>query len=880
MKIVVKQSALCTFTAWLLTVAIFTASISIPVSAQTSLINDDAVSDQIETDNESAPEGLSEDEDGNIIRGRGDDFKSPQASELRKLREEALKQKLAGKKSGKVHQVAKGQFVELELEKNDRVFVIIAEYGDKAGIGTTAAPLSPNPGPAHNNILEPNRELNNSTIWQKDYNSDHYRDMYFNKMRKYYETQSSGRYTINGDVTEWVKVPFNGSRYGANSMGDRGAWTFIADAINTWTQAKLASGMTLEEVTAYLKTFDVADRYDYDKDGVFNEPDGYIDHFQIVHAGDGEETGGGVLGADAIWSHRWFAWSNRRGVNGPSFFKNGGVEFGGGYGANPNGGTVGSSGSSLSSANPTTTANVTYAYPVTSTGIFVGDYTIQPENGGLGVFAHEYGHDLGLPDQYDTAGGDNSTGFWTIMSSGSYLGDGHTDVGTRPGDFSAWDKLQLGWLNYDQATAGVYSEHKLGPAETNTKKAQALVIPLPPEKNDFFLYDPVVGKLNYGTKAYWGGMADNLDSNMTRTLAVPAGTSTLNMRLQYNIENNWDYAYVSVSNNGGATWTNLAGTYLGGTNGTTVTSLTNNNHLTTLSTGNKQNLGNGITGSSAGAWRLASFNMTPYAGQQVQLRLRYKTDENTTLSGILADEITFAGVVDGAENADSPWTMNGFKVTNGVEASNAPHYYIAEFRQYRTYDETLQTGPYTYGRIAPFTGIVDHYAYQEGLLITYWDTAQADNNTSAHRGEGRSIPIDAHPEPLRRVVEKGGKTWTFSPWTSRVQSYDATFGLNPTDALKIPFRGTLSGAVTDTGCMNPVSTTNTATPPVTTTTTLCEFWTEYPSQPGVPVFNDMNSYWSTATPAAGVIVPRTGTSIRIENTSARNTFMKVLVNGE
>jgi immune inhibitor A len=878
MKFAFKRSNPSAFTAWLLTVLMFTTPLTGLVRAQDIQTGDVSFEEQNDAVAPHVPEGLSEDEEGNIIRGRGDDFKSPQAAEQFKLRQEALKQKLAGKKSGKIHQVAKGQFVELERERNDRVFVIIAEYGEKSGkLPTTTAtpaptPLSTIPGPSHNQISQPDRSTDNSTIWQSDYNSDHYRDMYFNKMAKYYQTQSSGRYTINGDVTEWVKVPFNGPRYGDNRMGDPGAWTFIADAINTWTQAKLDSGMTIEEVTAYLKTFDVWDRYDYDKDGNFDESDGYIDHFQIVHAGDGEETGGGALGSDAIWSHRWFAWNNWRGINGPSFNRNGGVEFGGGWGANPTGATVGSSGALVlhpQNSNDPNAANVANAHPAARTGIWVGDYTIQPENGGLGVFAHEYGHDLGLPDQYDTTNAaTNSTAYWTIMSSGSYLGDGQTDVGSTPNDFSAWDKFQLGWLNYDTAAAGVYSDHKLGPAETNTKKAQALVVSLPEDKNVLNVHDPIN---KYGTKAWWSGKGDSLDTNMIRSIAVPLGTSTaapiLNMRLSYNIESNWDYAYVSISTNNGATWTNLAGTYL---NGTAQSALTVNTNLATSLTGNKQNLGNGITGSTNGAWRLASFNMNAYRGQTVLLRLRYKTDTNTSLSGFVADEITFNNTtyIDGAEAGDNGWTLNGFKATTGIESSNAPHFYIAEYRQYRTYDKGLQTGPYVYGQSASgLPSWAHHYPYQDGLLITYWDWDQANNNVSQHRGEGRSIPIDAHPDPMRYVAEKDGQTWTFNSYlSSSVQSYDSTFSLEPTDPISIPFAGILPGTIE--GCQPSGQNSR------------CQLWAEFPSLPAVPVFNDSNSYWSTLTPTAGVIVPNTGTTIRIVNTSAHGQFMQLQVNGE
>ena len=57
-------------------------------------------------------------------------------------------------------------------------------------------------------------------------------------------------------------------------------------------------------------------------------------------------------------------------------------------------------------------------------GIWAYNYTINPEDGDIGVFCHEFGHDLGLPDEYDYSSttGDATSGFWTLMASGSWLG--------------------------------------------------------------------------------------------------------------------------------------------------------------------------------------------------------------------------------------------------------------------------------------------------------------------------------------------------------------------------------------------------------------------------------------------------------------------------
>ncbi len=267
------------------------------------------------------------------------------------------------------------KYYEFPLDKTDQVFTILASFG-----GT---------GPAANEIPAPNRNTDNSTYWVPDFSKAHFEELFNGEgesFKNYYLEQSGGRYTAINNVQDWVTVPGNAAFYGANPHEDEGgSWDFITDSANSWYAAQKTQGKSDAEINAYLQTLDQWDRYDYDGDGDFNESDGYIDHFQAVHAGEGEEAGGGAQGDDAIWSHRWYVNQDDYGDTGPVEAP----EFGG--------------------------------TRIGTTDFWIGDYTVEPENGGLGVFAHEYGHDLGLPDFYDTNGGENGTSFWSLMSSGSWL---------------------------------------------------------------------------------------------------------------------------------------------------------------------------------------------------------------------------------------------------------------------------------------------------------------------------------------------------------------------------------------------------------------------------------------------------------------------------
>ncbi|MGC5017166.1 immune inhibitor A domain-containing protein [Micromonospora sp. DT47] len=740
------------------------------------------------------------------------DLPNPLEDKRRALRQEGLSEVLSGEakaqkingstvvkvgktqvegqtaRTAKAAALTQDQYVELSRERTDRIFVILAEFGNERHPSypdQDTDPDTPGPirfdGPLHNEIPAPNRAVDNSTVWQADYNADHYRKLYFGtgqgdeSLKQYYEAQSSGRYSVDGEVTDWVKVKYNEARYGRSggqpcaSNVCTNTWALVRDAANEWVADQKAQGRSDEEIAADVKAMDQWDRYDHDQDGDFNESDGYIDHFQIVHSGGDEADGDPYQGEDAIWSHRWYAFASDQGRTGPEDFPAGGTQIG-------------------------------------NTGVWIGDYTIQPENGGRSVFYHEYGHDLGLPDDYNViSGGDNNNEHWTLMAQSRLGAKNDGGIGERGGDLGAWNKLQLGWLDYEVIVAGQKRTLELGPQEYNSPKAQGAVVVLPDREYTF-----QNGKPFEGTKQYFSGNDDDLNNTMTRTIDLTGKTSAaLSMKGRYNIEEDFDYLFFEASTDGGQTWSTLPGT-------------ANGKALKEISAGRFA-----LDGSTDDQWVDVNIPMNAVAGNVVQFRLRYQTDGGLSAGGFYGDAITVTAdgqtlLTDGAEAGANGWTLNGWSAVEETYTRMFDNYYIAGNRSYVSYDQYLKTGPYFFGYANTRPDTVDHYAYQQGLLISYWNLRWADNDTFAHPGEGRNMIIDAHPRPIYNL--------TGNAWRARVQVYDAPFSLKKADSFTLHINSQ----------------------------------PQYiRGQAAQPLFDDTQKYWYAELPNHGVKLPATGTKIKV-----------------
>jgi immune inhibitor A len=80
-------------------------------------------------------------------------------------------------------------------------------------------------------------------------------------------------------------------------------------------------------------------------------------------------------------------------------------------------------------------------------------YFVHGQRSEIGVYCHEFGHALGLPDLYDTRDGGTinaGPGNWSLMGTGVYGGDGHSPQ--YPTHMGAWPALFLGWTETLQPT--------------------------------------------------------------------------------------------------------------------------------------------------------------------------------------------------------------------------------------------------------------------------------------------------------------------------------------------------------------------------------------------------------------------------------------------
>lgn len=205
-------------------------------------------------------------------------------------------------------------------------------------------------------------------------------------MKDFYIENSYGQFEFSGEVSPY---PSSGR-----------AWHRLAGSYDYWSEYygfEHSQELAEEAVKAADPYVDFASFDNDGPDGIPNsgDDDGAIDAVYVVHAGPGYEENH----CGRIWSHMSVTYYETND-------------------ASANGGKI-----------------------------RLERYSVQPEEHcygsliNIGVFAHEYGHILGLPDLYDYDYDSRGVGRWSLMAAGSWNGGG-----ASPAHFDAWCKSKLGWV--------------------------------------------------------------------------------------------------------------------------------------------------------------------------------------------------------------------------------------------------------------------------------------------------------------------------------------------------------------------------------------------------------------------------------------------------
>ncbi|SCE76647.1 immune inhibitor A domain-containing protein [Micromonospora chokoriensis] len=739
------------------------------------------------------------DTNGREVKGKGGVY-TPAAESAR-----AFDRKHARGNPVAARQLAKAEAQSLKTGQNPRKFkkapttqtakllTLLVEFNDKANDDftdvmvpktvfedRTCVPGTVQNGPKHNKIPDPARlpHEDNNSMWVPDFSPQHYNKMLYSKkgitervrtdlkgpdgkkgidlsgrtMHNMYLEMSKNAYTVDGQASPWITVPHSEGWYAANRcfQDETGAWvpgreqSMNGHPDNPAGAGRLATdaidALVAKDPDFPWADYDIEDQADRDGDGNLFEPDGVIDHLVLVHAGQGKSRGGGDQGVYAVWAH---------------------------------------------------SSTVAGGYTIPGTNIKASNYIVQPEDAGVGVFAHEFGHDLGLPDLYDTSGNaDSDVDFWDLMASGSHSGEIFQALPTHMG---IWDKWVLGWADPLTIRPGSNPrEVKLGQtSRTPIDSEDGIKVDLPDKVT-------TLATPHSGTKM-WHSNNDQewADVKLSRSVDVPAAAdSKFWMWNNYIIEEDWDYGFVELSTDGGTTWTEQKVYDESGAVVTTPDGYADPNGRMNDFGGKKY----GLTGSTDG-WRHDYVDLSAYAGTTVQVRLRLATDEAFEERNWFVDDFSVTGGgattwSDDVEGGDNGWTATGgtfvdttgggWKVSTGTEVH--AQYYLAEWRNFDGFDKGLQ---YAYDTIYSHEAWkVDRISYNApGMLVWYRDTALGDVNhvtgqmtaLPSYGAKGGLLIVDSHFDPLRRTGEAAVKDPSVTDnLPSRPQSSNAAFSLNRT----------------------------------------------------------------------------------------------------
>jgi len=538
-------------------------------------------------------------------------------------------------------------------------------------------------------------------MFYAEYSTEHYQQMLFNTQgyagpdgqslstaADYYKAASGNSLNFTGQVYGWVSADNNAKVYGERqgTTRDKNAPALVKEAVEK----------AVAKFNINLADYDLTDLDDIDGDGILNEPNGIIDHVMIFHSSIGEEAGGGYLSTDAIWSHRYYVFDEN---SGPS--------------------------------------------EIAGSSIKLFGYTINPIDAGIGVVVHEFGHDLGLLDEYDLQS--NTVGepvaSWSVMSTGSWAG---SPRGSEPVMFSPYaleylqNRYQGNWVNQltlDMDEIDANSQQTLINTASTSQLQNQIKVTLPPRLEKF--KTPVEGDFQY-----YSNTGDNINNSLVNTIALPSTTEalTLSFIAYYSIERDYDLVQVKVNGEPIASnYTQAVNPYYG-------------------------NIGPYISGDSflnsdakqPNGYLTHKFDLSAYAGQTIDLKIEYITDANTHYYGFVVDDMRIeqSDTLIWHNNAQDQINteFNGFAKVGSYTYASPSHYYL-QLRSYTGVDSSLQAEQYS-----------------PGLLLWYSDKSQADNNTTEHPGSGFALVVDAD----QHSINKGS---TQTPAASAIQIRDAAFSL-------------------------------------------------------------------------------------------------------